>query len=77
MKRKMKRVCCRINQKISNTGHKFNRIYSIDSVLNIPISTKKREKEHKSACQKQDFYFYEYMIRIFVNDMHTIASLTL
>jgi hypothetical protein len=34
-----------IDQKISNTGQKFNRIFSIDSVLYIPISKKKRERE--------------------------------
>ncbi len=29
-----------IDQKISNTGHRFNRIFSIKSILNIPISKK-------------------------------------
>ncbi len=27
-----------IDQKISNTGQKFNRIFSFDSILNTPIS---------------------------------------
>lgn len=33
-----------IDQKISNTGQKFNRIFSIDSILYILISKKNRER---------------------------------
>jgi hypothetical protein len=45
-----------IDQKISNTGQKFNRVLSMDSILNIPMSKKngrKRKKEQKKKGIEQ------------------------
>jgi len=47
-----------IDQKISNTGQKFNRVLSMDSILNIPMSKKKREKEKERTKKKGIEQYY-------------------
>ncbi len=47
-----------IDQKISNTGHKFNRIFSIDSILVNPIHLKKEKGNEQKNVKRYYSNYY-------------------